>query len=193
MEKERERIERMLREGKITKEQSEKLLKALEESAVAEKEKEEFKMEQETIKRSRGVTVFGVIAIIFGSLGTLGSCFGWIIFIERGPLLMQALEQYGLSLDQMTTFLIHIIVGTIVSILFLVSGIGILKLREWARRLIPWTAVAFIAARVIQTATGLFGANKYIALFKIISALIFWGLIIWFFNRTSIKAQFQKL
>lgn len=37
MEKERERIERMLREGKITKEQSEELLKALEESVVREK------------------------------------------------------------------------------------------------------------------------------------------------------------
>ena len=37
MEKERERIERMLREGKITKEQSEELLKALEESIVREK------------------------------------------------------------------------------------------------------------------------------------------------------------
>lgn len=36
MEKERERIERMLREGKITKEQSEKLLKALEESTTRE-------------------------------------------------------------------------------------------------------------------------------------------------------------
>ncbi len=39
MEKERERIERMLREGKITKEQSEKLLKALDESAATEKER----------------------------------------------------------------------------------------------------------------------------------------------------------
>lgn len=39
MEQERERIERMLREGKITKEQSEKLLKALEESTAAEKER----------------------------------------------------------------------------------------------------------------------------------------------------------
>lgn len=37
MEKKRERIERMLREGKITKEQSEELLKALEESIVREK------------------------------------------------------------------------------------------------------------------------------------------------------------
>ncbi len=37
MEKERERIERMLREGKITKEQSEELLRALEESVVREK------------------------------------------------------------------------------------------------------------------------------------------------------------
>lgn len=36
MEKERERIERMLREGKITKEQSEELLKALEESTTRE-------------------------------------------------------------------------------------------------------------------------------------------------------------
>ncbi|GAH41374.1 unnamed protein product, partial [marine sediment metagenome] len=39
MERERERIERMLKEGKISKEQSEKLLKALEESAVIEKER----------------------------------------------------------------------------------------------------------------------------------------------------------
>ena len=37
MEKERDRIERMLREGKITKEQSEELLKALEESVAKEK------------------------------------------------------------------------------------------------------------------------------------------------------------
>jgi len=157
-------------------------------------------MEQETIKRSRGVTIFGVIAIIFGALGTLGSCFGCIIFIARGPLLMQALEQYGLASKQITTFLVVLLVGTVLAISFLISGIGILRLREWARRLISGTAVAIIVARVIQFTTGFYEAKyialpeaKYIALFKTISALIFYGLIIWFFNRASVKAQFQKL
>ena len=56
MEKERERIERMLREGKITKEQSEELLRALEESTAAEKKK--------AIKKSRMKIISISIAII---------------------------------------------------------------------------------------------------------------------------------
>ncbi len=57
MEKERERIERMLREGKISKEQSEKLLKALEESTAAEKKK--------AIKKSR-MKVISISAVMVG-------------------------------------------------------------------------------------------------------------------------------
>jgi len=64
MEKERERIERMLKEGKITKEQSEKLLKALEESTAAEKKK--------AIKKSRmkiiSISIVMVSLIIIGGL-----------------------------------------------------------------------------------------------------------------------------
>ncbi len=61
MEKERERIERMLREGKITKEQSEKLLKALEESAVAEKERRVRKPKTKTV--SILITVVALVVI----------------------------------------------------------------------------------------------------------------------------------
>ena len=64
MEKERERIERMLREGKITKEESEELLKALEESTAALKKK--------AIKKSRmkiiGISTVMVGLIIIGGL-----------------------------------------------------------------------------------------------------------------------------
>jgi len=106
---------------------------------------------------------------------------------------MQALGQYGLVSKQITTFLVVLLVGTVLAISFLVSGIGILRLREWARRLILGTAVAMIAAHVIQAATGLPPSAQYIALLKTVSRLIFYGLIIWFFSRASVKAQFQKL
>ncbi|MBU4484986.1 HEAT repeat domain-containing protein, partial [bacterium] len=64
MEKERERIERMLREGKISKEQSEELLKALEESTVAEKERRVKKPKTKIINISIAI----IALIIAGGL-----------------------------------------------------------------------------------------------------------------------------
>ncbi len=63
MEKERERIERMLREGKITKEQSEKLLKALEESTTRE-----AKVIKKSKRKIIAISIIAVIIIIGGLL-----------------------------------------------------------------------------------------------------------------------------
>lgn len=64
MEKERERIERMLREGKITKEQSEKLLKALEESTAAEKERRVRKPKTKIIS----ISIVIITLVVIGGL-----------------------------------------------------------------------------------------------------------------------------
>ena len=137
---------------------------------------------RKTQAQKKGVTAFGIIAIVFGSLNTLSNICGWRVFVKED--VRQAFEQYGTTLKYVN---VYFTIGAVLAILLLISGIGILKMKKWARRLILGIAAVIIATRIIQFVMGLIKV-KHIT--RVPFELIF-ALIIWFFNRSSVKAQFR--
>ncbi len=89
----------------------------------------------------------------------------------------------------------------ILPILYLVCGVGILKLKNWARRGIIILAMVYSILFIPATGIILYvmlKSHKFPSFVELgitsgmILLLLYNGLILWFFNRTSIKEQFQK-
>jgi len=101
-------------------------------------------------------TAIGIIMIIFGAFGTIGSVFGLFAW----QLIKFALKQTGDNADifqapliqrsiQITTAFAGL--GVVVAILLLVAGIGIIKRRAWAVKASTLWAILKIA---LATANG---------------------------------------
>jgi len=85
--------------------------------------------------RGSGLTVLAYFAVIFGSLGLLGAPMTLAgRFIARDPVSRRTQEiMWEGALGVWTS--VSLFIGLILSIVLLSAGIGIFKMRPWARRL----------------------------------------------------------
>ena len=133
-------------------------------------------------KRLKGLVIFGVLVLLYGFLGSVG-CF-------------QTILKEGIN--------IYHLIGLFFSIVFLVSGIGILTLKEWARILFLW---AFIPALTFDFFVAIFiEMPKYVQkmglevfsnqmmrnqIFPILGVLfIMWLIIKYHLSHPKIREQF---
>ena len=130
-------------------------------------------------KRSKGVTVWGILLIIFPFFALLaGATYSWLTADK--PLIL------------LPAFVLHLFIKyphyLIIWIVSIVCGIGVLKLKEWTRKLIIyWTSFCISIAIVAL----IFGMGKLLFQAKYLLALIYHCLLFWFFIHPKIKQQFK--
>lgn len=151
-------------------------------------------------KRSRGVTIFGVIFIIGGTLGLIGQILvPWIrqsvgnVLTEKSVQLEPEKRQ---QLADASTVLISpqyraVAGGT--STVRLATGVGLLMLQSWAY----WLVLIIAGVSSIWMVANELFVGKLMGEFMIgpywvylILSLGWNGLIVWYFLRPSVKAQF---
>ena len=99
--------------------------------------------------RPTAVTVFGVLNIVFGALGLLGTPFSAMVLAAsdaRNPVVVVLRENAGYR----AWFILGHCLGVVVAIALVVTGIGLLKLKPWARK-------ASIAYGIYAIAMGVIG------------------------------------
>lgn len=128
-------------------------------------------------QRPTGAVVFGVLFIIFGSLGLLGICCGGGSIgllaalprdnpaLKNNPSILQQqfmVENYPLYLPGMIATMA---LGLVICIGELIAGIGLLKMKRWARKLALIVAALILFQCVVSAAFQIFivipGANRF--------------------------------
>jgi len=214
MSEERERILRMVREGKISAEEGDELLAALEEGAEEKAEAPQHEEpkerhpapppEQRALKkeippsRSVGVMV-AAFALIFLSLAWLLGGASAMLFTR--PWLFKT-QAFRLSANCfLGGWTLYGTFSTILAILTLIAATGVLFFREWARKLL----VVVLSIHAIFSFFGLMLVGRIFMGFRLSglglvgltssSTIIGWIILdiflIWFFSRRQIRPQFS--
>lgn len=136
------------------------------------------------IKRPRTFTVIGILAIIFGSIGSIALLIAALMATDPSSRLNE--------LQQGTTACLW---DALMNIALLISGLGILMLRNWARYLIIFYAAISLSEliynSIYQIHSGLVELSTSFFLIALIPAFIFVFLIC-FFSRRSVKSIFSS-
>ena len=146
-------------------------------------------------KRSVGVTVFAVLFIV-------GAVLALLSLVTTPKAIEMALTTPGLAPEtktqmEATLHLFRSRIGLIAlqAIGGLAAGVGLFMLLGWAR----WLTIILAGLSVIQVGISLVtqrglptGPGAGMALAALVFSLAWSGLIIWFFLRPSVKAQFVK-
>jgi len=143
-------------------------------------------------KRSDGVLVLGIIAIVFGIWGLLHH-FGSSFIILRDPhLYSQMLQTRGPKAAQLYYFeSIYILISYL---FFIVSGIAVLRMKNWGRILLIITSGIVFATSLIlpYVWTTIMSDAYHKAYFLPTPIPILYVMNIWFFNKKRIRDQFGK-
>ena len=88
------------------------------------------------------VTVFGILNIVFGLLGLFGTAFSAVALFAAGGNNPFLVNQPPLV---MTWMQFSIVLGGVASVVLLISGVGLLRLRPWGRTMAIGYAVYAMA------------------------------------------------
>lgn len=156
-------------------------------------------MEKKVVGRSGGIIAFGILAILFAGIGLFQGIPLVIGMIQKSSQWTTIINATPLPLSY---FRVSVIIGITISSLLLISGIGLLRIKSWARKLVLGISVVIILRNLISLIIGLtIPANpvwttlrgRGMLTFAMFVGSIFYILILWYFNRSMVKAQFQKL
>ncbi|MBA7715334.1 hypothetical protein ES703_124375 [subsurface metagenome] len=156
-------------------------------------------MEKKVGGRSRGIIAFGIVAILFAGIGLFQGIPLAIGMIQKSSQWTTIVNATPLPLPY---FRVSVTIGIIISSLLLISGIGLLKIKSWARKLVLGISVIIILRSLISLTIGLTipvnlawatPRGRGILIFTMCAGSIFYILILWYFNRAIVKEQFQKL
>jgi len=127
-------------------------------------------------KRSIGVTIFGFLIVIGGIIGFFWNFIFYLYLYRFGDIRIVLLRTFVIFCNTMI-------------ILSIIYGIGILRLKEWARKM----AIIVSAAILIIYPLLIFIFNVSFVRLNILAIVITLGFplgIIYFFTRPNIKKQF---
>ena len=142
-------------------------------------------------KRSRGVTVFGVLFIVFSVLA-LVSLVATPSLLQniRGQLPENAQVRIDMTLAELSS---RMPLAIALSIGGLIAGIGLLLRQRWARLLAIVLSIGALAMTAYQLATqgGLWTGREWVAVIVgTVPSAVWNGLVIWYFLRPPVKAEF---
>lgn len=156
-------------------------------------------MEKRVGGRSRGIIAFGVLAILFAGIGLFQGIPLLIGMIQKSSQWTTIVNATPLPLPY---FRVSVTIGIIISSLLLISGIGLLKIKSWARKLVLGISVVIILRNLVSLIIGLTAPTNPVwttprgrgtLIFAMFVGSIFYILILWYFHRAIVKKQFQKL
>lgn len=139
--------------------------------------------------RPVGLTVFGILNIIFSSFAIIGQIISVFTYSLFGSLMPQ---YYTLA------FLIYSgVVSTLISVSLLIAGIGTLRNRKYSRKLTIWTEIISIVIGAINLAYLIFALGQWNLILSgvigFIFGLIYPILIFWYFNTPKVKEFYKNL
>jgi len=142
-------------------------------------------------KAEKGIKVFGLIAIILGGWNIL--FFGGIIaLLTHLPLFEEFSQVEQMWVGVIVVFCIKIVLAT----LLFSAGIGVWKLRSWGRKAILIQSVLSLAYHtpmmILSIAIGAIGVTHTFVTSLNLFVIVFSLLVLWYFNRSSVKAQFEQ-
>lgn len=140
-------------------------------------------------KRPLGLTLFGILFILSGVIDGLDS--GWKLSrVSQKIQTVQAEQQRDLRSGPR-----HLGLALILDLMILIQGVGVLRLRQWAY----WLTLLYTTIQVLIFMTFLMvlmpTAKTYLVPQWWVGPLIplsRCGLILWYFTRPAVKAQFQR-
>ncbi|MDX1929378.1 MAG: hypothetical protein SFV81_22820 [Pirellulaceae bacterium] len=102
-------------------------------------------------------TVFGILNLVFGILGVCGNIAGVGMFAFMSSNLIDAKMKAEMNLQQFDDpvyfgiLSAQMVLTGILSVVIIVSGIGLLKFKPWGRKLANFYAVAYLILLVVGT------------------------------------------
>ncbi len=149
------------------------------------------------IERSRGVVVFAISLIAFGSF----AAFLLILSLALIPLKdivpgMDKVLPHGVI--SMPLFWISSLFNLIIFISWVVSGIGVLHLKEWARQYLRIVMAVHIVNMIVNVVLNIFMAEEVMSkiplgflLIGIAISFFYYFVIIYFFSHPNVVRQFK--
>ena len=145
----------------------------------------------ETINIPKGILIFGILEIIFSILGIISVIL--IIFLinlyPNIPLFQQLIEKYTVY----DYFLL--VITLILGVIGMIAGVGLLKLRSWARKLIINLAIFNISLSILNLVlkeTTNISSIKSSFTFPMFIGWLYNLLIIGYFTNSKVKPFFDS-
>jgi hypothetical protein len=146
-------------------------------------------------KRSVGVTVFGVLFIVFNIVG--------LISLLVAPAMLQAVVDAGGATPELqaqadaTREQLESGMGAAVTlgIMGFGAGVGLLLLQRWARAL----TLSLAGISILWTIINMFRAGplppgqEWVVILGLLPTFAWNGVVIWYFLRPNVKAQFAAI
>jgi hypothetical protein len=140
------------------------------------------------------IKVFGILDLVFGTIGLLSS----LNSVAKFSQIQQMTKQVPAFAKLAPLIPIQMIVSTLIPIVLLIVGIGLLQRQPWARSFSIYLGIFVISFGVLNllaTAVMLGGVADPFSIAMIIGTLvgvlfgsIYYGLMIYFLTRPEVKA-----
>ena len=127
--------------------------------------------------KPRGIKIIAILILIFSGLSFLGTIFMYLL--------------WGLS--SYNNLIIEVI-GLVLTIIFIIGAVGLLKYKEWGRKIVIFTAIGFLLLEISNIIyAGIYGISLllYTELFMFIIGAILYGLLIFYLSKKKVKEAFQ--
>ncbi len=147
--------------------------------------------------KPKGIKIIAILILVFSGISIFQSISTilTIALSKENSLIISTLAQLNYN---WTYLLVSGILGLILDILFVISAIGLLNYKEWGRKGVIGIAIAdiiFVIGISLYSplsATSLLGSiAPFITIVTIVFSAAIYGLLIFYFNRKTVKEAFQ--
>ena len=159
-------------------------------------------MRNRSIKPSKGIIFFSIVLIIFGTINILAiivSFFQLRLELQLKDHIPNLFSQFPHFAINFTAFWLSTIVSFLLMLCWLVAGIGMLSLKEWARQLLLISIGVYFLNKAIDIFINIAIVNEYSMQIPVIPLCI--GIIFvlslslsvtHFFTHPSVIKQFKR-
>jgi hypothetical protein len=141
-------------------------------------------------KKSDGILVLGIIAIVYGMWSLLHYFSSELLILRDPQFYPHMLQTRGLKAAQLHYF--ESVYFLISYPLFIISGVAVLKIKNWGRiLLITISSIEFALAFILPYVWTTIMSNEYHKAWFLPTPIpILYVMNIWFFNKKHIREQF---